>query len=137
MERVSLALESYLEAIADLQNEHGAVTPSALAEKMGCKRSSVTSALRRLADNGLIKYQAYQPVTLSQKGKDIIASLDRYHKILADFLQNILALDENFAQTEACQLEHQISPVTIERIAEYTAFLKDPTAFKKYLAKKK
>ena len=54
MERVSLALESYLEAIADIQNEQGAVSPSVLAEKMGCKRSSVTSALQRLAENGQI-----------------------------------------------------------------------------------
>lgn len=133
VERVSLALESYLEAIADLQKEFGAATPSVLAEKMGCKRSSVTNALQRLAENGLINYQSYRPVTLSAKGLEVIDSLDRYHKILANFLQNVLALDEEFAQTEACQLEHQISPQTIERIAQYTEFLEDPEAFKKYL----
>lgn len=123
MERVSLALESYLEAIADIQNKLGAVTASELADKMGCKRSSVTSALQRLAENGLINYQSYRPVTLSTKGKEVILSLNRYHKILANFLRNILGFDEGFAQEEACRLEHQISPKTIERIALYADFI--------------
>lgn len=136
MERLSLSLESYLENIAELQEQLGAVNTSALAEKMGCKRSSVTSALCKLSENGLINYQSYRPVTLTEKGKAVIASLDRYHQILENFLHNVLALDKDFAQTEACRLEHQISPETIERIAQYTAFLKDPEAFKKSLKKK-
>ena len=73
---------------------------------------------------------------LIPQGKAVIASLDRYHQILENFLHNVLALDKDFAQTEACRLEHQISPETIERIAQYTAFLKDPEAFKKSLKKK-
>ncbi|MBQ2592687.1 MAG: metal-dependent transcriptional regulator [Candidatus Riflebacteria bacterium] len=137
MERVSLALESYLEAIADIQNEQGAVSPSVLAEKMGCKRSSVTSALQRLAENGLINYHTYRPVTLSQKGKEVIESLDKYHKILANFFENVLGLEEEFSQKEACRLEHQISPKTIERIAEYVEFLDKPDAFIKFLKSKK
>ena len=137
MERVSLALESYLEAIADIQNEQGAVSPSVLAEKMGCKRSSVTSALQRLAENGLINYHSYRPVTLSQKGKEVIESLDKYHKILANFFENILGLEEEFSQKEACRLEHQVSPKTIERIAEYVDFLEKPEAFKEFLKNKK
>ena len=137
MERVSLALESYLEAIADIQNEQGAVSPSVLAEKMGCKRSSVTSALQRLAENGLINYHTYRPVTLSPKGKEVIESLNRYHHILENFFKNVLGLDEDFSQKEACRLEHQISPKTIERISEYVEFLDKPDAFIKYLKKKK
>ena len=137
MERVSLAMESYLEAIADIQAEQGAVSPSVLAEKMGCKRSSVTSALQRLAENGLINYHTYRPVTLSQKGKEVIESLDKYHKILANFFENVLGLEEEFSQKEACRLEHQISPKTIERISEYVEFLDKPDAFIKFLKSKK
>ena len=129
MERVSLALESYLEAIADIQSKDGAVSPSVLAEKMGCKRSSVTNALQRLAENGLINYHTYRPVTLSQKGKEVIESLDKYHKILKNFFQNILGFDEEYSQKEACKLEHQISPEIIERIEAYVSFLKEPQAF--------
>ena len=136
MERVSLALESYLEAIADIQETDGAVSPSVLAEKMGCKRSSVTSALQRLAENGLINYHTYRPVTLTPKGKEVIESLDRYHEILKNFFQNILGFDEEFSQKEACKLEHQMSPEIIERIEAYGKFLDKPQAFKEYLDSK-
>ena len=45
--------------------------------------------------------------------------------------------DEEFSKKEACRLEHQISPVTIERIKQYTEFLDDTHAFRKYLVSKK
>lgn len=123
-DRVSGALESYLEQIAELQKEFGAVRTSDLADRMGCKRSSVTSALQRLAEKGLINYQSYRPVTLTDEGKLTIAALSRYHGILADFLENVLAFPAEFAQEEACRLEHRVSQCTIERMRAYVDFLR-------------
>jgi DtxR family Mn-dependent transcriptional regulator len=122
-ERVSGALESYLEQIADLQQKHGAVRTSDLAERMGCKRSSVTSALQRLSEKGLINYQSYRPVTLTAEGQKTIQALSRYHRILADFLATVLAFPEEFAQQEACRLEHRVSQCTIERMQVYLDFI--------------
>ncbi|HPW57221.1 MAG TPA: metal-dependent transcriptional regulator [Candidatus Rifleibacterium sp.] len=121
-DRVSGALESYLEQIAELQQEHGAVRTSDLAERMGCKRSSVTNALQRLSEKGLINYQAYRPVTLTEEGQKTIMALSRYHGILAQFLGEILAFSEDFAQQEACRLEHRVSAATIERMRAYLEF---------------
>jgi len=121
--RVSGALESYLEQIADLQEEFGAVRTSDIADRMGCKRSSVTSALQRLSEKGLINYQSYRPVTLTDEGKRTISALSRYHGILADFLQNVLAFPDSFAQSEACRLEHRVSQCTIERMRDFMEFL--------------
>jgi len=122
--RVSGALESYLEQIADLQQEFGAVRTSDIAERMGCKRSSVTSALQRLSEKGLINYQSYRPVTLTEEGKRTISTLSRYHGILADFLENVLAFPGEFAQNEACRLEHRVSQCTIERMRDFMEYLK-------------
>lgn len=121
-DRVSGALESYLEQIAELQRQFGAVRTSDLAERMGCKRSSVTSALQRLAEKGLINYQTYRPVTLTEDGEKTIRALSRYHRILADFLVEILAFPEEYAQQEACRLEHRVSANTIERMKAYLDF---------------
>ncbi|MDD3146403.1 MAG: metal-dependent transcriptional regulator [Candidatus Riflebacteria bacterium] len=121
-ERVSGALESYLEQIDELQREFGSVRTSDIADRMGCKRSSVTSALQRLAEKGLINYKAYRPVTLTIEGEKTIRALSRYHRTLADFLTKILAFPEEFAQHEACKLEHSISTSTIERMQAYLDF---------------
>lgn len=131
-DRASSALESYLEQIADLQKKHGAVRTSDLADRMGCKRSSVTSALQRLRERGLINYQPYRPVTLTPEGEKTIKTLNRYHSIIADFLENILAFPEEFAQEEACQLEHRVSQCTIERMRIYLEFIEQiPKSSKK------
>ncbi|NCB37454.1 MAG: metal-dependent transcriptional regulator [Erysipelotrichia bacterium] len=139
-ERVSGALESYLEQIAELQLEYGAVRTSDLADRMGCKRSSVTNALQRLSEKGLIHYQSYRPVTLTEEGQKTILTLNRYHEILADFLENVLAFPEEFAQQEACRLEHRVSLCTIERMNSYLAFIRKNTdatraEFKEFLKK--
>lgn len=146
-ERVSGALESYLEQIAELQREHGAVRTSDLADRMGCKRSSVTNALQRLSEKGLINYQSYRPVTLTDEGEKTISALSRYHEILADFLENVLAFPEEFAQQEACRLEHRVSLCTIERMRSYIEFGRTENkqnagensqdAFKKFIKKSK
>ena len=122
--RLSMSLESYLETIADLQTKFGAVRTSDLAEKMGCKRSSVTNALRKLSAKGLINYQAYRPVTLTKSGHIAISKLTMYHRIIEDFLKNILALSEDFASEEACRLEHNLSRETIERLKVFMEFMR-------------
>lgn len=130
--RVSGALESYLEQIAELQQQYGAVRTSDLAERMGFKRSSVTSALKRLSEEGLINYQPYRPVTLTEEGKKTISALSRYHNILADFLENILAFSVDFSQEEACRLEHKLSSKTMERLKNYIEFRKSQTGKENY-----
>ncbi|PKL49958.1 MAG: metal-dependent transcriptional regulator [Candidatus Riflebacteria bacterium HGW-Riflebacteria-2] len=136
-DRVSVALESYLEQIADLQKEHGAVRTSDLADRMGCRRSSVTNALQRLSEKGLINYQSYRPVTLTAEGEKTIKALSRYHGILADFLENILAFPEKFAQEEACRLEHRVSQSTIERMRIYIEFIEQTDNLDRGLASAK
>lgn len=133
-----MALESYLEQIADIQNEFGTVNSSVLAERMGCKRSSVTNALQKLAEKGLINYQSYKPVTLTDAGFARIKQLDAYHKILANFFTNVLKLPEDFSQEEACRLEHQASSETIERMGLYAEYLQEAPnePFENYLVKK-
>lgn len=120
---LSSTLESYLELIHELQQQYGAVRVTDLAEKMGCKTPSATSALRRLADLSLINYQAYRPVTLTKEGKSAIRRLNHGHRILADFFLNLLALPEKFADDEACSLEHRVSPQLLARLGKFLDFL--------------
>jgi DtxR family Mn-dependent transcriptional regulator len=122
--KITVALETYLETIADLQEEQGPVMPSVLAERIGCKRSSVTSALKRLVELGLINYKPYKPVTLSDKGEEMVEKLTKYHSILAEFFIQTLLLPEEFAEEEACKLEHRVSKRVIERMKSFIEYEK-------------
>lgn len=123
-EGFSSTLESYLEEINSLQKKYGAVRATDLAQRMQCATPSATNALRRLANLDLINYEAYRPVTLTDKGKAAIKKLDRTHRILAEFMTDLLALPSEIAEKEACRLEHRISQRVLSRINLLMQFLK-------------
>ncbi|HEY9069936.1 MAG TPA: metal-dependent transcriptional regulator [Candidatus Ozemobacteraceae bacterium] len=120
---LSSTLESYLEQIHELQRKYGAVRVTDLASAMGCTTPSATNALRRLAKLELINYETYRPVTLTKLGESAIRRLDSRHRVLADFFLNVLELPGEFAEEEACRLEHRVSPATVTRLAEFMEFL--------------
>ena len=121
---LSSTLESYLELISDLQQQYRAVRLTDLAERMGCKTPSATSALRRLSKLGLINYQAYRPVTLTKEGKSAIKRLSLGHHLLADLFLAVLALPSEFADEEACSLEHRVSQQLLTRVAKFLDFMR-------------
>lgn len=123
---LSGTLESYLELIHELQTRYGAVRVTDLADRMGCKTPSATSALRRLAHLGLINYEAYRPVTLTRDGKAAIRRMSAGHRILADLFTTVLGLPAELAEPEACALEHRISPTLLARIGTFMDFLHGP-----------
>jgi DtxR family transcriptional regulator, Mn-dependent transcriptional regulator len=121
---LSSTLESYLEEIFDLEREFGAVRATDLAQRMGCKVPSATNALRRLAKLNLINYQTYRPVTLTPAGHEAIRLMSRDHRVLADFLAEVLDFPSKQANEEACRLEHRISEVIVQRLKHLLAFFR-------------
>ncbi|HNV71541.1 MAG TPA: metal-dependent transcriptional regulator, partial [Candidatus Ozemobacteraceae bacterium] len=122
---LSVTLESYLEEICALQERFGAVRITDLAERMGCRLPTATSAVRRLAKLELINYESYRPVTLTEKGQATVRELTSRHKVIADFLQNVLAFPGPVSQQEACRLEHRIGSRILRRLRLYMLFLRD------------
>jgi len=123
--KLSTTLESYLEKTHDIQKKYGAVRVTDLATEMGCRLPSVTSALRRLAKLSLVNYEAYRPVTLTKEGLSAVRKLSCRHRIIADFLIDILALPKDFSEEEACKLEHRISVRILNRLGSYVDFIRE------------
>lgn len=130
---LSTTLETYLEAIAELQDRYGAVRVTDLAERMGCRRPTATSALLRLSKLNLIRYESYRPVTLTPEGEAAVRRLDGRHRVLADFLMSILAMPEEAAESEACQLEHRVSREVLRRLGLFMVFVRSQPVLRKDL----
>jgi len=131
---LSTTLETYLEAISELQELYGAVRVTDLADRMGCRRPTVTSALLRLSKLHLIRYESYRPVTLTAVGEATVRRLDGRHRVLADFLSSVLAMREEAAETEACQLEHRVSREVLRRLWLFMVFVRSQPILHKDLA---
>jgi DtxR family Mn-dependent transcriptional regulator len=112
------ALEMYVKVVHELELEFGSAAPSDIADRLQVKAPSVTSALQKLDSLGMVKYQRYQHVNLTRKGRDVAEMLDRRHRTLFDFLIHI-GVEEEIALSDACEIEHIVHRETIDRLVSH------------------
>ena len=119
----SSSIEDYLEAIAVLGNESPAVRVSEISRALGVKMPSVTAALKRLSEEGLVEHEKYAYVKLTLRGKRIAKDVCHRHEILSHFLRDILGVDPDLAEEDACKMEHAISADSLERLQKFVEFV--------------
>jgi len=113
------AVEDYAKAIFALQRqEGGAVSTTALAERLGVAPSSVTAMLKRLDELHLVRYEPYHGVRLTAAGERVALEVIRHHRLLEAFLADALQMPWDRVHDEAEVLEHYISEDLERRIAE-------------------
>jgi DtxR family Mn-dependent transcriptional regulator len=120
---LSASLEDYLKAIAKIAEDKQAARAKDISQRMNVNMSSVTGALRALADKGLVNYAPYEIVTLTEKGQDAAREVIRKHEGVRDFLIKVLAVDKETAEITACDMEHAVSPEVLDRFIQYVDYL--------------
>lgn len=120
---LSASMENYLEAIFLLIREHAVARSKEIADRLKVNASSVTGALQSLKDRGLVHYEPYGFVTLTQSGEEAAAKVLRRHEVLRDFFVNVLSIDSAEADETACRLEHGISKGIVDRLVEFAEFV--------------
>ena len=115
---LSDSTQNYLKAIWVLQEwEPAPVTASALAAKTNLKISTVSGALRKLAEQGLIDHASYGTIMLTAQGREYALAMVRRHRLLETFLVEVLNYRWDQVHDEAEQLEHSASDFMIDQIA--------------------
>ena len=125
---LSSTLEDYLETIYRIEREKRVARPRDICEAQSVAASTVTAALQSLADKGLINYKPYELITLTGEGKARAEGLVIRHRIIRDFLQNILDLNPDRADATACGMEHAVDPEALERFICFLAFMRRHSA---------
>jgi DtxR family Mn-dependent transcriptional regulator len=123
--KLSAALENYLETIAALKNEKKYARVGDIAKALDVKSSSVNVAINFLAENGLVVHEKYGYVDLTDDGEKVAAEVQRKHDILYKFLNELLFVDPDVAAEEACEIEHSVSAETIHRLERLYKLLKE------------
>jgi DtxR family Mn-dependent transcriptional regulator len=112
------AIQDYLGAIYDLGGTDKPVIGARLARHMHVSAPSITEALKRMQREGYIRVAAKKQIHLTAKGRSIAETMARRHRLLERWLTDILGLDWSRAHDEAHRLEHALSPVVEEKLAE-------------------
>ena len=114
--------EMYLKVIHGLIKEFKVARVKDIADRLGVTKSSVSGALKSLADKKLIDYDPYSYVTLTPKGESIASELLNKYRILTDFLVNVLSVPEDVAEENACRMEHVVDNFVMERLVQFLRF---------------
>ncbi len=113
------SVEMYLETTYILENNHGHAHVVEIAEHLDITKPSVTKAMDRLKDEGLINKESYGHITLTEKGKDVAKQIYHKHCIVTQFLKESLDLSPKEASINACRMEHIITDAMLEAIEDY------------------
>ena len=120
---LSESLEEYLEIILALEKTNKVARVKDISERMSVMRGSVTGALKSLAGKDLINYEPYSYITLTRKGATIAKEITRRHEIIKDFLHNVLLLDTDKAEINACRMEHAMDKVAVDRLVKFLEYI--------------
>ena len=126
--------EEYIEVIYELAKGHGDAHTTDIASRLNVKPASVTEMLRKLSEKGYVNYEPYKGASLTKKGDRIAKDLARRHKTLADFLA-ILGVEPGVAERDACKIEHEATPETMEQLHKFVDFVQSGEHEPKWLEK--
>jgi DtxR family Mn-dependent transcriptional regulator len=121
---LSESVQMYLVAIARLRDGGDPVGLSRLARELEISPVSVNAMCRRLQEQGLLVYQPYHGVSLTDEGERRAHYILRRHRLWEVLLVDRLSITYEEAHDMACALEHATPDVLADRL---DAFLGHPT----------
>jgi DtxR family transcriptional regulator, Mn-dependent transcriptional regulator len=110
--------ENYLKALFQLAGENGEVSVNELSKRLGIKMPTVNSMVKKLGENGLVHYETYKPLRLTEAGKTEAALILRKHRLTEMFLVEKMGFGWEQVHDIAEQIEHLDSPLFFEKIDE-------------------
>ena len=110
-------VEDYLKAIYALGRGSVSVATNDIAAKLDLAPASVSGMVRRLADQGLLTYERYRGVTLTNVGRRAALRTLRRHRVIEAYLSGALHYPWDRVHDEAERLEHAASDELVNRMA--------------------
>ncbi|WP_332450092.1 metal-dependent transcriptional regulator [Methanoculleus sp.] len=113
-------IEDYLEAVLEItENGRQSVTPQEIAAALQVPDAAAEAVIASLIKEGYLERPTGAAVRLTGKGRSVASRVARKHRVLQCFLTEMLGVDVEAANKEACTLEHGISDETIDRLSSY------------------
>lgn len=117
-ERYTTADENYLKAVYAISKKKGYARSIDVTEYLGVSKPSVSVAVRRLEEKGLLYTDEHMFLYLTEEGKKV--GKDVFDKF--DFLEQSLVslgIDRMTAMKDAHKMEHDLSDETFEALRNF------------------
>ena len=118
-ERPSQVIEEYLLVLYKLHRNGEKAKAVTLANKLETSAPTVHATVGRMQRDGLIKVNRAKEIQLTQLGVEMAESIAYRHNLAEDFLCNTLGIPWYEVHKHAHQLEHAMTPLVVEKLAEF------------------
>jgi DtxR family Mn-dependent transcriptional regulator len=115
---ITVSKEDYLKTIAEAEAEGETVISATLAHWLSVTRPAVTTALKRLSKDGLVRVAKDGRVQLTGAGRSIAERTIVRHHLIERMLTEIFEMPWYEVHDEAERLEHAVSPAFEKKLAD-------------------
>ncbi|MFQ5604239.1 MAG: metal-dependent transcriptional regulator [bacterium] len=113
----------HLMTIASLLNKNGYARVTDVAKSLEITRGSASITLKALKEKGYVQEDENKFLRLSDKGASLCHSIKSMRIILIKFMKDILNVDTEQAEIDACKIEHLLSAETGDKLLNFLKFL--------------
>ncbi len=117
---MSIAIENFVKAIyKNDKNTSNDTKPGNIAKKLGVSNAAATDMAKKLAAKGILHYEKYQELRLTDKGTKMALNVVRKHRLWESLLFKMFDMSLHEIHRESELLEHQTSDFLADKISEY------------------
>ena len=113
------SLEEYVISIYILEEKKEKIRVTDIATEMLVTKPSVNRALKTLREKGIICFEPYKDITLTEEGREIAQNRLKKYDIVKIFLTEILGVDNKTAEEDSLKIKAAISEKTEEQLEKY------------------
>jgi len=120
---ITHSVAHHLAAIHDLRDRHGYARVSDVARYLGITRGSASLTLKALREKGYVQEDQNKFLSLSDTGHRIVHTVLARREIVRSFLKDVLRIEAQQADADACKVEHLLSVEAGENLCRFVEFL--------------
>ena len=121
-EKTSVVVEEYLQVIYSLLSEQKPIKAVTLTKWLKTSPSTVHATLSRLQRDDLVTVNKKKEIHFTDAGLEKAEQLTRRHSLVEWFLCNTLGISWHEVHIHAHVLEHGLTPLVVEKLAEFLDF---------------
>ena len=124
-EQLSSTHEMYLKVVYRLAQQHEVPRVRDIAKGLGVSPGTVSAVLKKLERGGLVRHDRYGVVLLTEAGNDVAECIVHRFETIRAMLTEVLGLDLESAEVDACMMEHAVSPAAVNRIERMVRLVRE------------
>ena len=117
--KLTSSQEEYLKTIYLLEMNSTKVRVTDIANKLKITKPSVNKGIKCLREIGLVNYETYGNISLTDEGERMAVGIIKRQDILEMFLEEVLEIDRKQAIEEAKAMKHVVSENTAIKLDKY------------------